>query len=531
MPGRALILSRAAALLLAANLGGVGQEQPALRERIAVVNVEVPVRVIGADGPLVGLGKGDFRLFEDGVPQAINGFSLRRKRMRVQQVSLAAEAGAAPPPRYFVLCFRISDFNGPLRAGLDYFFSHILRDTDQLLAFANERSLLLDRHLGQARRQQILERVLSDEAVRARQELEAYCQRLRHDIDPNRLRALIEGNRQSFTVPQIINFLEAYLVVCQEFRKKYLLPDLDKFYDFARHLQKIDGEKWVLNFYQVEMFPRLRISGSLRRLFDELIDQLTNSGGAAEQLARVIQRSLAAIDRGVNAADGFPSEQIGKMLIRVGTTYHCFISGVRREGISDDLEYKQVASDLEQSLREITRCSGGEVVLSGDIGSALHVIEDKEDAYYVLTYEPRDPARRGRIRVEVSEPSARLLYDDQVRTDTIAAYLEARQAQEPTLQLERLAFSAARLQLEIASFKTTTSRRGKSGQLHVAVSVRDADERTVYEQGRTLEAREDRVALAIAFPFLKPGRHLFLVTVRDLLTGKTAMDVLVAQVE
>ncbi|MBN2345951.1 MAG: hypothetical protein JXO51_06135 [Candidatus Aminicenantes bacterium] len=517
-------------LLPGSNFAAAQQAEPVLKENVVVVNVEVPVRVFCADMALAGLQKEDFRLFEDDVPQEINGFLRRRKKMSVQRVTLVAEPGISPPPRYFVLCFRITEYNDPLRKGMDYFFRHILRDQDQLLVFVNERTLLLKHGFGQERRRDILERVLHDESAHARRELDAFFQRVQQDVDQNRLRALIENSRMSFTVPQIIGFLQAYLNAWQEFRKKYLVPDLDKFYNFAHHLRKINGEKWVLSFFQLEMFPKIKIGSSVRRSINELVESMNNEGGAAGHFARVISRALDAIDRSLNAAGEFPAEQIGKMLIGVDTTYHCFLSGVVREGISEDLEYRKVASDLEKSLREITEKSGGEVVFSADIGSALHEIEEKEDVYYVLTYEPKSRERVGKVRIEVDRPRCRLLYDDRVRSDYIAAYLKEKKAEDPTLQLDGISLSGSRLQMAISSFKMVKSEDGRSGRLHVSLSVRDARDRTLYERSRALVAHEATVSLAVDFAFLPPGRYDFLVQVRDELTGRTALDILQADV-
>lgn len=532
MSGFKFILTGLAAIFLlqSASIAAIKTEQ-VLKEKVAVVNVEVPVRVFLDGLPLAGLQKDDFRLFEDNELQVINGFYQRRKKMNVQQVRLLAEQAAPLPPRYFILCFRIIDFNDQLRQGMDYFFRHILREQDQLLVLVNERTLLLNQDIWQVKRQEILEQVLRDEAIKARLELEAYFLRVRQDIDQTQLSNLVENSRQSFTVPQIINFLQRYLHVWQEFKKKYLVPDLDKFYNFARHLQKIKAEKWVLNFYQIEMFPKMRISGPIRRKIDGLVDDMTGAGGSAEQFAKVISRSLDAIDRDMNTAGEFPAEQIGKMLIRVDTTYHCFISGVAREGLSEDLEYKKVASDLENSLREITMSSGGEIIFSGDIGSALHAIEEKEDVYYVLTYEPKNRERTGKVRIELDQPRCRLFYDEQVRSDYIAAYLKKKNAEDPILQLDRVSLAGWRLQLEISSFKMVGTRTKKNGQLRVTIRILDDRDRTLYDRSRSLAAKEAKVSLAVDFTFLKPGKYFFLVDVCDLLSGRTVTDMLLAEMK
>jgi len=529
---RNILITLAALLSLAA--AGIAAAEPAeqiWKETLAVVNAEVPVRVFLDGVPLAGLQKEDFRLFEGKLPQQINGFYQRRKKMRVERIDLLAARGAAEPaPRYFVLCFRILDYNEALSRGMDYFFRHVLRERDQLLVLVNERTLLLNQDVWQVKRREILEQVLQEEAVKARQELEVFFLRVQKDIDQARLRALLEREAHTISLAQVLGMLQDYLNVWQEFKKKYLLPDLDKFYNFARHLQNIRAEKWVLNFFQIEVFPKMRFSGPLRRQIDDLVMAWAGAGGTAEQFSREIVRTLDAIDRALNMAGEFPVEEIGKMLIRVDTTYHCFISSAGAEGMSADLEFRQVASDLENSLRAITKSSGGDVVFSGDIGSALHAIGEKEDIYYVLTYEPKSRARAEKVKIEVNRPRCQLFYDDQIRSDYIAEYLEKKKAEDPTLQLDRISLSGSRLQLGISSFKMLAGKTKKSGQLKVAIRIRDGQDRVLYDQGRVLAAQEATVALAVDFTFLPPGRYLFLVEVSDVLTGRTVMDTLLADV-
>lgn len=505
------------------------EPQDVLKEKVEVVNVEVPVRVFRDGVPVGGLSKDDFRLSEDKEPQTINGFYVRKKKMNVQNTELQP-ASPAPKPRYFVLVFRILDYNQQMKNGVQYIFDHLLRENDKLLVLVNDRTLLLNQDIWQVKRQEILDQLLAEEALKARQKLEQFFMLVQKDLDQTKLRMLMERD-QNFYPPRIIEFLEQYLQTWKEFKNKYLIPDLDKFYNFARHLEKVKEEKWVLTFYQIEMFPKMKISGPIRRQIDALVDDMTASGGSAEQFAKVISRSLDAIDRTMNAAGEFPAEQIGKMLIRVDTTYHCFISGVVREGLSEDLEYKKVASDLENSLREITKSSGGEVIFSGNIGSALHAIEEKEDVYYVLTYEPKNRERTGKVRIELNDPRCRLFYDDQVRSDYIAAYLKKKKVEDPTLQLDRIALAGNQLQLEISSFKMLEAKAKKSGQLRVAISIRDDHDRTLYEQSRSLAAKEANVSLVVDFTFLKPGKYFFLVDVCDLLSGRTVTDVLLAEVK
>ncbi len=507
-----------------------GQIEP-IKEKVEVINVEVPVRVF-LDGMAVsGLNRDDFQLYEGKEKQEINGFYIRKKKLAVQNVAIAAEAvSQAAPGRYFVLVFRLFDYNEQMKKGVDYIFSNILHDGDRLLVMVNDRTLELDRDIWQVKRQDLLNQILSEEANKAKQGLEKYFVAMLSDLDQTKLSMLMERD-SSFYPPRIISFLEKYLSTWEEFKKEFLIPDLDSFYNFARYLEKIKGEKWVFNFYQIEMFPSIKIKGDIRRRIDDLVGQLQAARPEDTVHGQIISQLLERINRELNMAADFPVEEVGKMLVKVDTTYHSFIMSAQKDSLSEDLEYKKVASDIENSLRVIARQSGGDVVFSGNIGSALHSIVEKEDVSYVLTYEPKQPARKERIRVVLPDPRYRLYYDDHIRADYLGDYFRKKKAQDPTLQMQGLGFSQSKLHLEVSDFKRVDMGKGRLGNLNVAVRVRDQQNRQLFDQNRTITAKEEQVSVTIDFSWLREGRYIFVVEVSDMLTEKAAMDVLQVTVE
>jgi hypothetical protein len=333
----------------------------------------------------------------------------------------------------------------------------------------------------------------------------------------------------------IIQILEKYLRNWNEFKDKYLVPDLDRFYNFARHLEKIKKEKWVLNFYQIEMLPKMKNTGPMRRDLDDLVDdyggEQSNANASASAWVKKIKLLLGEIDRGLDLDKKFPAEQISKMLLRVDTTYHCFINSVEHKWLSENFEYKNVANEFENSLRGITRRSGGEMTVSGDIDSALHAIEGKEDGYYVLTYAPQKPESHGKITIKVNDARYRLLYDDNSRSDYIAQYLQNKKLVDPTIKVHDLVFENGKLHFAISDFRMNEKNKKITGQLKVAIRISDSGSNVVYDQSRLINANEKNVFINIGFDWLKPGKYVFMIEVRDLLSEKTAMDVLQATVE
>jgi len=161
------------ALMLFFALLPADAQQDAVKEQVEVVNVEVPVRVFRDGIPVGDLGKDDFFLSEGKQRQTINGFYVRKKKMNVQ--SLELQPGAAPlKPRYFVLVFRILDYNREMKKGVQYIFDHLLRDGDKLLLLVNDRTLLLNRDVWQVKRREILDQLLGEEAIKAKQKLEQF---------------------------------------------------------------------------------------------------------------------------------------------------------------------------------------------------------------------------------------------------------------------------------------------------------------------------------------------------------------------
>jgi hypothetical protein len=525
---KAILLIAAAFLLMPSLAAASGEE--VLKEKVEVVNVEVPVRVFLKGQPVDNLSKNDFILSEGDDVQTINGFYVRRKKMVVHKVTMETENGnALLPSRYFVLVFRILDYNDQVRKGVDYIFKNILRDNDQLLVMINDRTLLLNQDIWQVKRHELLDEVLQEESHKAKRELEQFFQLVQKDLDQTKLGALLQRDG-NFYPPNIINFLDRYLRTWIEFKKKYLLPDLDKFYNFSTHLEKIKKEKWVLSFFQFEMFPKMKLSGEMRQQIDQLLDQLKVARSEDVLHAQLIDNLLEKIDRELNMAGDFPVDEVSKMMIKVDTTYHCFLMGVERDSFSEDLEYKKVASDIENSLREITRRSGGEIMFSGDIRSALHTLEEREDVYYVLTYVPRHPLQKEKIRVKLANPDYQLFYDDNIRADYIGDYFKRKQAENPTVQLASIAFDRRELRLEISDFKMVPAEKGKHGQLNVAVRVLDEQNQQLYDRNRSFSTKEAQASVGINFSFLKSGKYMFLVEVRDLLSGRAAMDALQAEV-
>ena len=509
------------------------QEEEKIREEVSVTNVEVPVRVFYKGKAVETLTRKDFKLFEDKKLQAINGFYLKRKKIKIQNIGLTTQKQEAEPvpPRFFVLVFRLTSYNDEIKKGVEYLFEKVLRDEDHIMAFVNDKTLLLNKSYQKIKRRDILDQVLREESVRANQRLVAYFVKIQRMLNITKTELKMEdgeGRRvgTAATPNQLLNFLQKYLDTWKEYKKKYLLPDIDKYYNFANFLEQIEKEKWVINFYQIEMFPKMKASGELRRQIEQIMNELMVGRSEDIVYSRLMMGMLARIDQALNVAEDLAADEISKLFYKVDATCHSIFCGVQKEALSQDLEFKRISTDIENSLREITSKTGGALIASNDLESALHSISEKEDVYYMLTYAPDEPRKKGLIRIEVNNKKYKVVYDDKMRADYIKEYIKKKMARNPAVQLDEISFKEKTLKMAISKFLMWESGGKEEGKISVRVRIKDTDARVIFDRSRFLVPEKKITTISIGFDWLAKGQYNVIVDVTDMLTGKTAMEFL-----
>ncbi|MCK4836601.1 MAG: hypothetical protein KAT17_08180, partial [Candidatus Aminicenantes bacterium] len=242
--------------------------------------------------------------------------------------------------------------------------------------------------------------------------------------------------------------------------------------------------------------------------------------------SQIISKLLDEIDIELNVADDFPVDEITKLMYKVDTTFHSIFMGVEKETLMQDFQFKRVATDIENCLREVTKKTGGVLITSGNLGSALHSIETKEDMYYVLTYVPENPEKIDKIKIVVKNKKYDVVYDDNFRADYITDYLEKRKAEIPPLIISHLLFKENKLSMSIQDFLMPGISKNRIGKIKVRVRMKNRDNETVFDQMRLIEAKKETIKISILFEFIPAGKYKLIIDVTDLLSGKTAMDFL-----
>jgi hypothetical protein len=526
--GRMILLLLAVILLWESVVFGIANpsQQKEIKEVVKVVNIEVPVRVFYKGKPVDNLTKESFKLYENKKLQKINGFFIKKRSI---QGIAEAEVVEKPKSRTFILVYQITDFNDHLKESVDYLFDNIFGENDRLLLFANDRS---KEYRGISNKEQIkaeVKNTLQAQSVEKRKRLTVALTNLEKQLNINEFRRNLvdyQATQGEDTSTRMLHlFLQNYLILWKEYKKYYLTPNIKKFYYFSKFLENVKTEKWILNFYQFEFFPRIGLDNTIRRRIRYIVDKLTESNNALEvSMGRMIDRSLNKIDLELNVNKDFPTEEVSKLFYKVNATFHSFFIRSNRETLLEDFNFSKVSNSIEDSLKSITRITGGTLIASNNLKKSLETVQAKEDIYYVLTYAPENPDLKTRkINVKVTKSKCRVFFDDNVRAIFMENFVDRmkQKTNTPDVKLENFAYKEDKLHFSIKDFLRQSVSNKNIGRLQVRVKILNNRGTPLTDSTNSVEAIKEEMDFSIPFK-LTEGEYTIFINVTDLLTNKNA---------
>ena len=521
-----IVLVTGVPLLISADKG---EEEPIV-ESVTVTNVEVPVRVYYKNKPVTDLTKKDFEIYEDNKKMKINGFFVKRKKMGEQTTATGRVQKESDKiaPRVFVLVFNISHLNKNVKAAIDYLFEKILLKNDRVLIFANDKTLEYKNLLEKEKIKSELLKNLKRESLKVKARLSSYIKRIEDSMKVHNVEKLIYDLEKvqalESDVSKLAQFLTKYKALWEEYQTMYLTPDINRFYHFSKYLENIKAKKWVLNFYQFELFPHFRVGSrtltKLRAYAQQFMEYRQDV--ATHAWAKYIMTLLDNF-ASLNMRKTFPTKEVSKLFYKVDATFHsCFIR-TTNTAFMNDFDYKEVSSDIENTLKSITDITGGENIVSNNLVDSLKTIQEKEDVYYVLTYAPRDPHQKtGKIKVKVKRKKHKAFYDDNFRADYINEYLAKMEKKFPSseVKIKDFSFRGKVLSFTVTDYLVKEIEKAAAGKVKVRIRLYDGASNSLFDQSKTLTTKEDEVKISIgAFKKLNSGEYNFLIDVVDLFNG------------
>jgi hypothetical protein len=519
-------------IILCVGSGGVifsaaqGQEQERIVEKVEVTNIEVPVRVLYKGKPVTGLSKDDFLLYENKKRVEINGFIVKRKSLDVvaNRSELSPGEVGQLKPRAFVMVFSITDFNENIQKAVDHLFHNVLRPNDRLMIFANDKTITHpDIKNGQTIKQQLIAE-LKNEGIAARRRLINYINKVETELNINDFR--IQFARRDQRPRRLINFLKKYLLTWNDYKKKYLTPKIDRFYYFSRYLENMPTEKWVLNFYQFDLFPKIRLgSDTMEKIRDLSTRLITNPSAGPHAMGKMIHNLLNQITIDLNVSKGVPIDAITKLFHKVDATFHSFFIRSSSKIGFNDFEYEEVASDIENTLKSITRVTGGKNITSNNLVKSIETVSKLKDEYYILTYVPANPKKAGKLTIKTKNKKQKVYYDNNFRADYISEYLNKleKQIKIPEIKIMDFSFENKILAFSIVEYlmKDMEKEKGRRGRIQIRIRVTDKENNPLFDQSKMLSAQKNDLKISLAmFKRIKTGEYNFLLDAVDLYTGR-----------
>ncbi len=491
---------------------------------VDVTDFEVPVRVFFNKKMVDNLKKEDFLLYEGNKLQKINGFYIKRQKISIEEDTPAkAEMKAEGGGRYFVLVFKITEFNDQLKKGIDFLFNKLFRKSDELLIFVNDKTFFIKNLSNLQTSKKLVSKTLRHESVKAKQRLSRILDTINTELSYSRFN-LIFTSTMAQPANEMIKFLEKYIFIWDTYRKKYLTPSVDEYYNFARYLQKIDKEKWVINFYQIEMFPKLKRAGDMMTRIKAMISSLQTSNRGEDVFhSRTLQNLLMKINITLNAVTDFPAEEISKLFYKVNTIFHSIFINTTKTVLSQDLEYKRISSNLENSFREITERTGGSIISSGNIIKSVKKLTEKDDILYMLTYTPEEGKKAGKIKVRTKNSDYKVIYDNNMRDKYIERYFRKKESSIPTVNIEEAKLEGKTLFVKIKDYFWRKENGVRLGKMKIHIKVVNSAGRVYFNQTKTIVADKKSFTVSLNLRNLDKGEYSIVVDVQDLLTEKSDM--------
>lgn len=502
-----------------------------IKETVSVLNIEIPVRVFYKGNPVDNLTKNDFSLIANGRERDIIGFNIVRKQIQVQELGLESEKEY--PPRYFVLAANVTNFSPEIKKGVEQVIDRIIRDRDAMLVFINNKTLLLKNFRNKSEIKEKIFDMITRESILAKKKMLLYFKQLESNIDLVRflinLRQISRGKSAVDTKQDIYfisDFLRKYLTIWRDYKNKYLLPDVRTYLLFSKHLQRVPVEKWVISFYQQELFPRIVMKGEIMRIIQNLIyDWQASSNSEIVTFSRLISKQISDIRKEMKVAMGFPTEEITKIFTKVGATFHTVFINTKIPVFSKDIEYKRISTDLENNLRGLTKKTGGVLVTTKDLKVAVDKIVKKQDIFYVLTYSPKEGEKLEKLKIKIHKRKHKLSYDDNVRTEFTKKPARGIIVDKNTeIKIEDIKFTDKQLSFKVSEFAVQKTTQGVLGSVNVRIRINNMQDNPVFDKNNNLTTRSSEAKVSLGFKWLVKGRYEIVIEAKDNNTGKMASD-------
>ncbi len=486
-----------------------GQEKP--QEEVTVIAVEVPVRVIHKGKVVKNLKKEDFEIYENGVKQEITAFEVHSRKISIPKEISPEEMKIRPKRRLFILIFNIFDYNEAIGEGIDYFFQNVFQQGDQFLILTEDRILDIKRGNNLSEVILNLKETLKKFKIISTQSTLKTFRDLRHESE--RLLGVLQGYERSAFTPldqAMIRFFDNYQRTWADYRRQYLIPDLELYRSIIKRIKQREGERWAICFQQREMFPQLKKAGRLDNEIRNWVDSQVDS--TAQVKARIVQAKQQKLESTFDVSRTFPADGLRDLFMEANITFHLILLKSLRTVFSKDFELREIASGYEDCFRNISLSTGGSSVFSNKVSEALEEVKEKEDYYYLLVYSPKENQsdKKRDIEVKVKKSGVNVVY---------LKHIPEKGA--PLITITNFKAGKKNIKFSLINYKMTKIEGKLTGVADIKITIFDENSNKVFDEGKTLNLIKKETFISLNFNWLKSGSYFIIIQVIDKVSQET----------
>jgi len=467
-----------------------GQEK--LQKEVTVTALEVPVRVIHKGQMVKGLTQEDFEIYENGVKQEITAFEAITRKISTPQ----EERKAHQKKRLFVLIFNIFDYNEAVGEGIDYFFQNIFQQGDQFIVLTEGRLLDIKRGINLAEIILNLKETLKKFKIISNQSTLKVFRDLKFESD--RLLGILQGYGRNAIMSMdqaMVRFFDNYKIAWFDYRKRYLIPNLELYRNIIKRIKQREGERWAICFQQREIFPQLKKAGRLDNEIRNWVDSQVDA--MAQVKARIVQVKQQELQSTFDVSQNFPADGLRDLFIEANITFHLILLKSFRTVFSRDFELREITSGYEDCFKRISLSTGGSSVFSNKVSEALEEVKEKEE-------KKRD------IEIKVKKSGVDIVYLKRIP-----------EKGEPLITVTNFNDSKKNIKFSLINYTMTKIEGKLTGVADIKITIYDENSNKVFDERKTLNLIKKETHISLNFNWLKSGSYFIIIQVSDRISQET----------
>lgn len=501
------------------------QEEKDIKEYVNVVNVEMVLRIMKDGQAQGGFKKEDFRLLENGKECRINGFFETRRTMTLPDLPEEDQAPRYRPGRLFLLLFWFNPGGGPIHDKLDYFFNKVYQPGDRVILSTPTQSFDFT---NPEEKESVIARFLkhwTELGKITQAEIRANYLTLNYGVNDiydtiRALNSLREQDRRPALRTAFNLSEQQYNQYVTEWKLRSDRLPVGPLGEMADNLEHINGDKWVLVFYERENIPLLDVrivQDEMLKLLDEkYIDLAQNWADRCHSIGMTVKTGSGFISQYQAMRDRFAQAGAVIHLLQISPAFNKDMV-TRENDPRQGIEFSPVYSNWDAVFQTISQASGGQIVDFDQGIDILDKLTKLEDISYTLTYVPQLKAgKKRKIELQIINPSLKkwqkhLKYGRRIEM-----------SQLPSVEIRNIHTYTDHVTFHLEQYYPVHTQNGPVG--HFAVSVAGQLEGSstptiLYQQDITTFG-----PVEIPLHFDKPGDWTIWIRVSDLMSGRQAME-------